>query len=247
MFPYDRELLACLQTPPIAVADVLSTMQSIDALTIPTDGLKWFNGLYLAVTQAVETRVQTGGFKDAAFLAQLDVQFARLYFDALRNSLSGESVPSCWNALFSVRNLPGLTRIQCALAGINAHINHDLPIAIVNTCKSAALAPQHASVHYTDYTSLNSTLDSLIEQAKHTLNVGMLGEAIPAGSVLEDTLAAWSVSAARETAWNNAELLWHLEPEPTLTTAFLDSLDGLSTVVGKVLLTPLPALEVLPD
>jgi hypothetical protein len=247
MFSYDEELLACLQTPPYDVAGVLAIMQSIDNLTVLADGLKWFNGLYLSVTQAVETRVQAGGFTDAAFLSQLDVHFAWLYFDALGKSLVGEPVPACWQALFSVRNHPGLTRIQCALAGINAHINHDLPIAIQATCQAAALAPQHSSVQYADYTSLNPTLDSLIEEAKHTLNVGMLGEAIPAGSVLEDTLAAWSVSAARETAWNNAELLWHLEPEAGLTAAFLDSLDGLSTVVGKVLLTPLPDLEVLPD
>jgi len=247
MFSYDAELLACLQTPPDSVAGVLAMMQSIDNLTVPADGLKWFNGLYFQVTQAVAARLRVGGLADAAFLAQLDVQFARLYFDALRNSLVGEPIPDCWRALFSVRNHPGLTRIQCALAGINAHINHDLPIAIQSTCQAAALAPQHSSDQYTDYTSLNPTLDSLIEEAKHTLNVGKLGEAIPAGSVLEDTLAAWSVSAARETAWNNAELLWHLEPEAGLTAAFLDSLDGLSTVVGKVLLTPLPDLAILPD
>ena len=247
MFPYDPQLLASLETPPTAVADVLALMQSIDSLTIAADGLHWFNGLYHSVTQAVEARIQAGGFSDAVFLAQLDVQFANLYFNALRSSLTGEPLPACWNALFSVRSLPTLTRIQCALAGINAHINHDLPIAIVNTCQAASLAPQHSCVEYADYTSLNATLDSLIEQAKHTLNIGKLGEAIPDGSVLEDTLAAWSVSAARETAWNNAELLWHLEPEAVLKASFLDSLDGLSTVVGKVLLTPLPDLEVLPD
>jgi hypothetical protein len=247
MFPYDAELLACLQTPPYDVAGVLAIMQTIDNLTVPADGLKWFNGLYFKVTQAVDSRLQSGGFSDAAFLSQLDVQFAWLYFDALGKSLAGKPVPACWQALFSVRNHPGLTRIQCALAGINAHINHDLPLAIQSTCQAATVAPQHSSVQYADYTSLNPTLDGLIEEAKHTLNVGMLGEAIPAGSVLEDTFAAWSVSAARETAWNNAELLWHLETEPGLTAAFLDSLDGLSTVVGKVLLTPLPDLEVLPE
>jgi hypothetical protein len=46
------------------------------------DGLKWFNWLYLQVTQAVEARVASGGFADPAWLAQLDVQFAHLYFSA---------------------------------------------------------------------------------------------------------------------------------------------------------------------
>jgi hypothetical protein len=83
-------------------------------------------------------------------------------------------------------------------------------------------------------------LDGLIEEAKQTMHVRLLGEALPDFAMLEDTIAAWSVSAAREAAWNNAELLWHLEPEPELAASFLTSLDGLTTVVGKGLLIPVP-------
>jgi hypothetical protein len=244
MFPYDQQLLASLQTPPASIAGVLSTMQAIDSISIDGDGLKWFNWLYFQVTQAVEARVVTGGFTDTAFLAELDVQFATLYFTALRNSLSGQPLPDCWRTLFTQRSQTELTRLQFAMSGINAHINHDLPIAIVSTCKVtsqiASYGPQHGTVQYTDYTSLNSTLDSLIQQAKQTLNVRLLGDAIPAASVLENTIAAWSVSVAREAAWNNSELLWHLQGEPGLTSAFLDSLDGLTSLVSKSLLVPLP-------
>jgi hypothetical protein len=55
---------------------------------------------------------------------------------------------------------------------------------------------------------------------------------------VEDTIAAWSVSAAREAAWHNAELLWHLRPMPPLTSNFMNTLDGLTTVAGKALLVP---------
>jgi len=168
------------------------------------------------------------------------VQFAQLYFNALKNSLSNAALPDCWQALFSQRNQTALTRIQFALAGINAHINHDLPIAIVATCQIQNLAPQHSTTQYNDYTSLNSTLDSLIEQAKQTLNVRLLGDVLPDVSQLENTIAAWSVSAAREAAWNNSELLWHLNPEPLFSKSFLDTLDGLTAVVGKTLLVPIP-------
>jgi hypothetical protein len=239
MFPYDLQLLAILRTPPASIADVLATMQFIDDLTVDGDGLKWFNWLYFQVTQAVEARVSSAGFSDAAFLSELDVQFARLYFDALRNSLSNAALADCWQTLFSQRNETLLARIQFALAGINGHINHDLPIAIVATCQIAALAPQHNTIQYTDYTSLNTTLDSLIDAAKQTLNVRLPGDALPGSSQLENILAGWSVSAAREAAWNNAELLWHLRTEAGLTAAFLDTLDGLTSVVGKALLVPI--------
>lgn len=240
MFPYDSALLTAIRTPPQSIADVLRIMRIIDATCIDGDGLKWFNWLYLQVTQAVEARVASGGFTDAAWLAQLDVQFARLFFSALEATLSGQSCPGCWQALFSSRDRIAVARIQFALAGINAHINHDLPQAIVATSQVTATVPQHASTEYKDYTTLNATLDGLIESAKQTLRVRLLGDPLPPVSHLEDTIAAWNVSAAREGAWQNAEILWHLRSTPPLSLNFMNALDGITTVAGKVLLVPVP-------
>ncbi len=240
MFPYDPALLAAARTPLQSVADVLRIMQTIETTCVDGDGLKWFNWLYREVTQAVEARIASGEFTDPAWLSELDVQFARLYFGALESALSGQPCPGCWQALFGCRNRPAVARIQFALAGINAHINHDLPQAIVATCQATATFPQHATAHYNDYTTLNATLDSLIESAKQTLFVRLLGDPLPPISHLEDTVAAWNVSAAREAAWQNAELLWHLQNVPPLPSNFMDTLDGLTTVAGKVLLVPAP-------
>ncbi|HWZ13582.1 MAG TPA: DUF5995 family protein [Acidobacteriaceae bacterium] len=243
MFPYDPMLLAAVSTPPQSVADVMRTMQSIDAACIDGDGLKWFNWLYLQVTQAAETRILSAGFSNPDWLAQLDVQFARLYFTALQSALDGAAAqqpPGCWRALFDRRGQVQTARIQFALAGINAHINHDLPMAIVATCEATGTVPQHGSTQYNDYTALNATLDGLIESAKHTLNVRLLGDVLPPASNVEDTIAAWSVSAAREAAWKNAEILWHLRAVPLLASNFMDTLDGLTTVAGKTLLVPAP-------
>src|ERR1700740_1631636 len=133
MFPYDQLLRTTATTPLQSIADVLRTFQAIDAICIDGDGLKWFNWLYLQVTQAVEARVASGGFSDPAWLAELDVQFARLYLGALEASLSGSPTSDCWQTLFASRDQTQVARIQFALAGINAHINHDLPEAIVAT------------------------------------------------------------------------------------------------------------------
>jgi hypothetical protein len=240
MFPYDDALLAAVQTVPRSIPDVIGVMTAIDATCATGDGLKWFNGLYLQVTQAVEARVATGSMGDGAWLALLDVEFAKLYFSALAGALSGGAVPDCWQVLFDRRNDVEAARIQFALAGINAHINHDLAEAIVNTCVLSGSVPADDSVHYSDYTALNSALDSLIDAAKKELNVRLLGDALPPFSRIEDTIAAWSVSAAREAAWRNAEHLWALRGLPKLAAGFLDVLDGLSAVIGKTLLVPVP-------
>jgi len=247
MFPYDPVLGAAVRTTPQSIVDVLQTLQMIEATCIDGDGLKWFNWLYLQVTQAVETRVASGGFRAAAWLAELDVQFARLYFGALEGALSRSSTPDCWRTVFDRRNQTSIARIQFALAGINAHINHDLPEAIVATCEATTTVPKHGSPQYTDYTSLNTTLDSLIESAKQTLHVRLLGDALPPASHLEDLVAAWGMGRARETAWSNAEVLcsdtgwvWHLRQEPPLDSRLMGTLDGLTTLTNKALLIPVP-------
>ena len=239
MFPYDPVLLAAVQSTPQAVTDVVQILETIEATCADGDGLKWFNWLYLRVTQAAQARVNSGGFADSGWIAALDVRFARFYFAAVQSSLSGQSAPGCWQALFDQRSQPMTARIQFAMSGINAHINHDLPLAIMATCQDSNVVPCHDTAHYSDYTALNSTLDDQIDAAKQTLRVRLLGDALPPVSALEDTVGAWSVSAAREAAWNNAELLWHLSGTPTLSANFLDTLDGLTTVAGKTLLVPI--------
>jgi Family of unknown function (DUF5995) len=238
MFPYDNVIAAAVRTPPQTIRDVLGIMQTIDNTCQDADGLKWFNWLYFRVTQAVEARVSGGGFADPAWLALLDVQFAQLYFNALKTSLAGSPAPGCWQAMFAVRADAQLARIQFAFAGMNAHINHDLCQAIVSTCRASNTVPQHGTAQYNDYTSLNSTLDSLIDLAKQTLNVRLLGAQLPPVSHLEDLVAGWDLGAAREKAWLNAEALWNL---PQLfQSGLLDAIDGLTAVISKSLLVPVP-------
>jgi hypothetical protein len=234
MYPYDPALLAAIPSRATTVDGVLAGMQAMDAVLSDADGLKWFHWLYFRVTQTVRDRLAAGAFERPAWLAELDVRFAGFYFAALRAQLSGGCPPACWRALFDRRNVPAIVRLQFALAGANAHINHDLPAAICAT----GVEPVHFSAEYRDYTLVNSILNSLIDVAKQQLMVRLLGDALPPVSRVEDILAAWSIVKAREAAWDNGEILWHLQAVPVLSTRFLDRLDGLTSVAGKTLLTP---------
>ena len=73
MFPYDSAIVAAVRNQPQTILDVLQGLRTIDGLCVNEDGLKWFNGLYLTVTQAIESRVNGGEFQDPAWIAQLDV------------------------------------------------------------------------------------------------------------------------------------------------------------------------------
>jgi len=81
------------------INDVLGTMQSIDDLLPGTDGLKWFNRLYMMVTQEVDQRTSTE-WQDPGWLTRLDVVFAGFYFRAITGFLDGSaSTPIAWDAL----------------------------------------------------------------------------------------------------------------------------------------------------
>src|ERR1700737_3923372 len=104
MFSYDPVLCAAVKTPPKSMGDDLLLFQTIQTPCIDGDGLKGFNWLYLQVTEAVETRVASGGFAAPAWLAELDVQFARLYFSAFEWALLRQPIPGCWRVLFGCRD-----------------------------------------------------------------------------------------------------------------------------------------------
>ncbi len=238
MFLYDAQLAAAVQAPPASIDGVLLLQKTIDNLCDPADGLKWFNWIYMQVTQAVEDKAILAEFQDAAWLTELDVQFAALYFNALHGALTGGPCPGCWNALFSVRSQASVARIQFALAGMNAHINHDLPVAIVTTCRLTNTVPQHGTAQYRDYTALDPTMDALVDNAKQTLNVRLPGDALPPVSHLEDLFASWNLAAFRENAWNTAQSLW--PDSPLEASVRMRAINFLTQAIGNGLLVPVP-------
>jgi hypothetical protein len=205
----EAKLVEITRDPAIAtIADVLAVMQAIDGVLPRGDGLKWFNLLYMTVTQRVDTNPPAGGWKDPAWLARLDVVFARFYFNAISNWLTDPgSVASSWKALFAARFTPGIERIQFALAGMNAHINHDLALALLQTNSELNLTPGMASPERDDYEQVNALLEEVLPQALQFLATGILGELAEDTGKIGRLLAIWNVRAARDLAWDFAEHL----------------------------------------
>ncbi|HEX3682732.1 MAG TPA: DUF5995 family protein [Bryobacteraceae bacterium] len=238
MFPSDPQVLAILSgAPPRDVSGVISELRRLDAALADNDGLKWFNWLYLLTTRAVKQYLDTGQAQAGQFISELDVAFAQLYRSALTAYLSGDDFPASWDALFSARGDERITRIQFALAGVNAHINRDLPIALLTVYDERNMRPVHGGVEYVAYTDLNTTLDAQIGLAKQNLMVRLDGANLASVDLLEIRIAAWSVAAAREAAWTNSEILFTLSAAP-LRSRYEKTLDGLSQLASKALLAP---------
>jgi hypothetical protein len=93
------------------------------------DKRRYFHATYLRTTIAVRDELGRGGFADANWVERWDVAFARLYLDALEADTAGREPSRPWAIAFgSPAALPPLRHV---LLGMNAHINYDLPQALV--------------------------------------------------------------------------------------------------------------------
>jgi hypothetical protein len=200
------------------------------------DGVSRFNHLYLEVTKSVDVAAQTATFENPGFMTALDVSFAGLYFAALDAAAAGTQLPRCWAPLFEARADPHIAPIQFALAGMNAHINHDLPLALVSTCAAKALTLATDSAQHRDFIKINATLAAVEAQVKAEYLTGLVGVADEVLGRIDDVIAIWSISEARSAAWTHAQMLWEVRGNTELTAAFEDVLDGTIGLASRGLL-----------
>jgi hypothetical protein len=217
-----------------SVDEVLAKMKQIDGALPDNDGLKWFNRLYMIVTEEVDLR-QAATWKDAIWLDRLDVVFAGLYFKAVASYVSQSAdAPNAWDALMESRFRGGIDRIQFALAGMNAHINHDLALALNETNSLSNINPNRLSPQYTDYDAVNQLLNDVTPRALNVLAAGVLGQLAQDTGKVGRLLAFWNIVKARELAWQFADHLRQISGiQRQIGLAAQDQVTG---VVGRAIL-----------
>ena len=236
----DHRLAEITSIPATSIDEVVSIMEQIDGILPGRDGLKWFNLLYLKVTESVLNNPPAGGWKDAQWLTRLDVIFAGLYFNAVRNSITGGNpVPKAWRILLNARHRSDIMRVQFAICGMNAHINHDLQFAIVQACREQNFSPRLNTSQHQDFKYVNNILERVEPQMIQYLATGIVGVIDQSLGRLDNILAMWGVGEARDTAWANSEVLWHIRDNPILRKAHLYSVDKITGAFGRGLIIPI--------
>lgn len=224
---------------PTRVATVIERMRALEEALPERDGVRAFTRLYRAVTEAVDEHARPGSFADVRFTRWLDVVFANLYFRALRAYFLGpKRPPRAWAALFEARSRRGVAPIQFALAGMNAHINRDLPLALVETCQARRVSPVRGCPQHGDFRLIDGLLAETEVQVRDELATGLVGWADEALGELDSVVAMWNVRQARAAAWVNAETLWVLRDLPFAAGRFVLTLDRMVGFAGRGLLRP---------
>jgi hypothetical protein len=112
------------------MAEVIGRMTVMgESLRARGDQRQFFHATYLRTTVAVAHDIERGGFIDGEWVERWDIAFAELYLDALEASLAGQRPARPWDIAFGAA--AGLPPLRHVLLGMNAHINYDLPQALL--------------------------------------------------------------------------------------------------------------------
>jgi Family of unknown function (DUF5995) len=225
-------------TSPAPLADVVARLRAVEASAKPADGVVCFARLYREVTESIANDLGTGAFAATPFLARLDAVFAELFFAVVDKRARP---PSAWAPLFADRARRGIAPLQFALAGMNAHINRDLPVAIVTTCEERGVEPRQDSPEHADFERVNDILVRVEAKVKASYLTGFVAAVdriLHRVDRLDDIVAMWDVRVARDAAWTNAETLWSIRDDAGLREGFLATLDRTVGLAGRGLLVP---------
>jgi hypothetical protein len=188
---------------------VIDRMQAtLGPLQAAGDPRQYFHATYLRTTIATRDELRRDGFADPGWVERWDVAFAGFYLDALQAALAGRRPSRPWQIAFAAP--PELPALRHVLLGMNAHINFDLPQAIVAVIteaefRDAALLARREADH--------AAIDRVLA-ARVAAEEAELAAVSGPGSPLDRLLAPLSrlgtqrfLRESREKVWANAVTL----------------------------------------
>ena len=164
---------------------------------------------YLRVTQAYAWSArQPGYYADPGWTNHAVAVFAKYYLGAFDNwsaDNGSTAVPKAWTIAFDQARDGKVSGAGNFFLGLNAHINHDLALAMA----AAGLSGQDGTSEKVDYDKINVLLNSvslpLVAELSARLDPSMDDTSLP--QHLDATAVGEVMWTWREQAWRNAELL----------------------------------------
>ncbi len=196
----DAELLALVATPYRSVAETRRRLRALlSAFEARDDRRADFLTVYVRTTEAVADRIERGGFTNPDWVADYLVAFANRYRRAVRADVVGDvsAVPPAWRLAFAAAERVDASAVRTAALGVNAHINHDLALALDEVGIATARETKRD-----DHRAVTDVIAGLAESVRSTLLARDDGAVAPsAGRV------AAAIGGCRERAWQTAVAL----------------------------------------
>lgn len=222
-----------------SVDDVLAGLKTLEQACIEArDRRGVFVSAYIRITLELVMRADTGRFEDAEWLTRYIVAFAELHRRALADYEAGnrERVPKAWRVAFDAALDGRSVIVQDLILGINAHINHDLPLAL----RMVTIDPNRDS-RYRDHTAVNDALrdtTDTVQERISQLYVPALGFLDLAGGEVDELLTNFSFEKARETSWMFGTVLVDAGEDEEAVQSIRRRLDDQAAVLANLVLRP---------
>jgi hypothetical protein len=190
---------------------------------------------YLRITEAVGQAVAAGGFEDGGWVSRWDVTFAGLFLAAHDADAAGDGAPRPWRLAFGAD--PALPPLVHVLVELNAHVNWDLPQALLAVIDDEDLGSESlVASRRRDHARIDEVLAAQTAAEGRRLNGGLVGRAlVPVNTWLTHRF----LPRAREQAWRNVLVLAAgRRTGPEAYAARLQNLDALSSAKVTELLDP---------
>lgn len=229
---------AAAAPPPETLDDLLERLAALEDATGPRDGTRWYTRLYREATGEVAGALRAGDMEDPAFLERLGVVCGAAYLGAVEDARRRRTLGRAWAPLFEARRRRLVAPLQFAIAGLNAHVNHDLAVGLAATWPELGSEPDDDGPQRRDFNRLNALIERAEGRVKEWLVTGAIAELDTAFGDVDDVAATWSVGRARDAAWTNGALLWHVRGRHALAGAFELGLARSAGLAGRLLLVP---------
>jgi hypothetical protein len=216
----------------------------LEPLRAAGDQRQYFHATYQRTTIAVAEALKQGGFTDPDWVERWDVVFADLYLDALADAQAGRRPPRPWEIAFHAP--AGLPALRHVLLGMNAHINYDLPQALVAVITDQEFDdPAVMARREADHQAIDQVLAARVGAEDDELS-SISGP----GSLLDRLLRPFNrlgtqrfLREAREKVWANAVALSRARRHgPEAYQTVLAQLEELSAAKVTALQAPGPVL-----
>ncbi|WP_433307245.1 DUF5995 family protein [Actinoplanes sp. CA-030573] len=212
--PLRDRMAAVVATQPGGIGEVIKKLDTLQFIfdELPPSPAKnrvsAFNSLYNTITRRVDGALHTG-VNQPEFLELLDVEFAKRYFSALDLwNNDDEATPDVWEVLFKRGHDLKMSRLTAAMLGVNAHINHDLALALIGTWNEVG-APADDLIH-PDYLLVNQIFFEEIPPLRRGFSTRWQLEIDEFVGPLDDWSQRTLVTVTRAHAWDQARRLWEL-------------------------------------
>lgn len=120
---------------------------------------------------------------------------------------------------------------------MNAHINHDLALALLQTDQERQINPNTQSPQHQDFENVNDIIATALPDALHVLATDILGQLAQDTGKIGALLATWDVRTARDLAWDFAGHLHDLQGAARLIA--LNVQDKITGALSRGLLMPI--------